>query len=211
MKAKKLFLALGLALSVSSFAQQFGVSAQTLLMFQVQRAYNVQYSDRIVKSGTAPAIGLRVETNYILPGYGIPVSAYNGLGITYLAPATDSAVFRAHFRNSWQNDMDVIGTQRTSMFSIGLRCGYEFPQEFDEFLIIHYGWGLAWTQSRTINVLPEQSSTFNYTKDDFKEEDFEPITSNGGTLEVLVGGIYEFEKFSLIGQYSLLLPVLGYD
>lgn len=205
---KSFFIALAFVLvSTATFAQQFGLSAQGLVNFQKQRTYRFRNEDREVKTGSGLATGLRMELNYILPGYSIPVSAYNGIGVTYLAPWTDSAVTTLRFKNYWMGNQEFALTQRISMLSIGFRCGYEFPQQFSDFLLIHYGWGFSWTQFKGRYVLPEQSSTFNYTEDDFETGTFDPVYSRGIGIEIILGGIYEFERFSLMGQYSGLLPL----
>lgn len=204
----------GLAFFASAqlYGQQFGISGQALLWFQTPRTYEVQNGNRTLRTGAAPAVGGRFELNYIVPGYSFPVSAYNGLGITFVTASEDSAVFNAEFKNySWQSSTEVIGTSKTSVLNIGLRCGYEIPQDFDEFLLLHYGWGLGWTEFRTRYFLPEQSATFNYTTSDFKEETFDPDVDRSVSLEILFGGIYEFEKISAIAQYSLLIPMGDYD
>jgi hypothetical protein len=193
--------------SCSSYAQQFGLSAQGLLSFQKQRTFQYGNSDREVRTGPGTATGIRLEMNYILPGYSIPVSAYNGIGITYLAPWTDSAVTTLRFKNTWQGAQEVALTQKISMLSIGFRCGYEFPQQFSDFLLLHYGWGFSWTRFKGNYVIPEQSPTFNYTEADFEEESFEPVVARGISIEIILGGVYEFEKFSLLGQYSGLIPL----
>lgn len=203
---KKIFLLLCLTSVTFCGAQQFGVSVHGLMTFQLQREMQALNSNRIIKSGIAPAPGIRLEGNYILPGFNFPVSAYNGLGVTYIAPVADSAVFTAQ-RKNYGGGLDIEATQKTSVLSIGFRCGYEIPQEFNDFLLIHFGWGIAWTKYTTRNILPEQSPTFNYTESDFEPEVFDPIKSNGVSLELLTGVVYEFENFSLIGQYSGLIPL----
>ncbi|HTF02815.1 MAG TPA: hypothetical protein VK826_02285, partial [Bacteroidia bacterium] len=40
-------------------------------------------------------------------------------------------------------------------------------------------------------------------------ETFEPVVSRGASFEIIIGAVYEFEKFSLIGQYSLVKPWSG--
>lgn len=190
-------------------AQQAGLSAQGLLMFHKQRSYEMRNSDRIVRSGPGAATGIRLELNYILPGYFIPVSGYNGLGVTILAPSVDSVVYAARLRQG--STLQIAGTARTSMTSIGFRCGYEFPQEISQFLLIHYGWGFAWTKYKSQRVLPAQSSTFNYTAADFNPQDLKRVVDGGGTVELLIGGVYELEKFSLMAQYSAIIPFMAYD
>lgn len=201
---KRVLVSLAVCCSLVASAQQLGVSAQGLISFQFQR--EIPYNNRIIKSGTAPAAGIRLEANYILPGYGFPVAAYNGLGVTYIAPVDDSAVFSAQLRNNGSR-FDIASTQKTSVLSIGYRCGYEIPQDFNEFMLIHFGWGAAWTKYTTRNILPSQSPAFMYTESDFEPEDLGPIKSNGASIELLTGVVYEFEMFSVIGQYSALIPL----
>lgn len=206
---KKVLLFLALCAGPALYAQQFGMSAHALMSFQLQRDIEVPYQDRTMRSGTAPAFGVRLETNYILPGRSIPVAGYSGIGITYIAPATDSVIYEANFRSG--GSMMIVGTEKISMMSIALRFGYEFPQEFDEFLMINYGFGMGWSNFKRVYQLPEQSSTFNYTSDDFEEERFLPTRDGGVMLEIWLGGVYEFERFSVIGQYSGMIPFGGYD
>lgn len=211
MTTKRFFFAvLLLFVTLSGYAQQFGASAQALLYFQTPREYNITQTwqnNRVMRTGSTPAAGIRIEVNYILPGYTVPVSAYNGIGLTYIAPSTDSAVYHARLVNG--GFMEIVGTQRTSMLNIGLRCGYEIPQEFNEFLLIHVGWGIQFSSVTVTNILPEQSTTFNYEKSDFESEDLELPKYRGAALELLAGGIYEFEKFSVIGQYSVIVRVMS--
>ena len=204
-----------LACSASGlYAQQFGMSAQGVVWMQRPREIQIYMgfnNTRVMKTGVAAAPGFRLETNYILPGFSIPVSGYNGLGITYIAPSTDSAFYYGETASGFGADIPVVGTRRTSVLSIGLRFGYEIPQEFNDFLLLHYGFGFSFTRFTTQNVLPEQSTTFNYTSADFNPTTFEKVKDGGMGIEIMVGAVYEFESFSLFGQYSLMLPMVGFD
>lgn len=192
------------------FAQQFGISGQGVVWMQRPQEIEVNpgtSQERIIKTGLSPAMGFRFEANYILPGFNIPVSGYNGLGLTYIAPKEDSAFYYAQQASGFGGAIPIVGTRKTSIMSIGLRFGYEIPQEFNDFLLLHYGFGFSFTRFKTQNILPAQSATFNYTASDFNSEDFEPVKSGGMGIEIIVGALYEFESFSLFGQYSAMLPI----
>lgn len=206
---KALFTVASACISFFGFAQQFGISGQGVVWMQMPREIEVNSGwsqDRIIKTGISPAVGFRVEANYILPGFNIPVSGYNGLGVTIITPKEDSAFYYADLANGFGGPVGIIGTRKTSVMSIGLRFGYEIPQEFNDFLLIHYGFGFSFTRFKMQNVLPAQSATFNYTASDFDSEDFEPVKYGGMGIEIMVGAVYEFESFSLFGQYSVMIP-----
>jgi hypothetical protein len=200
-------------------AQQFGVSAQAIM--HVRSGYDMEYamnntwpnSSRTITNKMAFAPGIRVEANYILPGFSAPISGYNGVGFSIIAPMVDSLVYVAQLKNSsWTNSIDILGTRKISMFNIGLRFGYEIPQTFNDFLLIHIGFGFGYSRVKQQLVLPETSSTFQYTEDDFEDGTFDPIKNGTVNLEILGGVVYEFEKFSLIGQYSVnIYPTLDID
>ena len=207
---KKLVCALGILTSAGISAQQFGISAHGLMSFQPNQDIPVPMSDRVMKSGTAPAPGFRFETNYLLPGYGsFPIAAYSGLAIMYIAPATDSVVYSARRISGpfGGDNIDIVGTERISTFGISLRFGYEIPQDFNEFLMINYGGGMGYIRYTRQYVLPEQSATFTLTEDDFEAETFAKQSKGSFGLEIFAGCVYELERFSLIGQYSALLPM----
>ncbi len=192
---------------IATHAQQFGFSAQALGFFQVAREYEYGYgpNERIIRSGGSVSPGFRLEGNYILPGYFIPVSAYNGIGLTFIAPTADSCVFSARTTNN-NNRLELAGTRKTSLLSIGFRCGYEIPQEFNDFLLLHAGWGVSWMRFTNQYILPEESATFPYQADDFESEAFEKTKNRAIGLEVTVGAVYEFEFFSALAQYSFIFP-----
>ena len=212
--AISVFIASGISLS----AQQFGVSAQGVM--HVRSAFDVNYSSnvgpnssRTIKNNMSFAPGIRIEANYILPGFSAPVSGYNGIGFSIIAPMVDSLVYTAKLRNnSWSNYVDILGTRKISMVNVGLRFGYEIPQTFNDFLLIHVGFGMGFTRVKEQLVLPEQTGTFQYTEADFEEGTFDPVKKGTLNLEILTGVVYEFENFSLIGQYSVnLYPTLSSD
>ncbi len=190
-------------------AQSFGVSAQGVVLVANHREiiYNPGYGNpRTVQHVNNFLTGIRIEGNYILPGFGIPVSAYNGIGVTLFAPATDSAVFRGQLANN-NGTIDVLGTRKFSSKAVSLRFAYEFPQSFNDFLLIHYGWGFHYSFTKSTNILPAQSPTFNYEASDFSEETFEPNKTRGLNIEVMAGCMYELEKFSLSAQYGVYIPL----
>lgn len=210
---KALFTLAGVCLGIIASAQQFGISAQGVVWMQRPQEIEIDLGNtsRIMKTGVSPAVGFRVEGNYILPGFNIPVSGYNGVGLTYISPSTDSAFYYAESASGFGPQIGILGTRKTSILSIGLRFGYEIPQEFNDFLLLHYGFGFSFTRFTTQNVLPEQSSTFQYTASDFKSETFDKVKDGGMGIEIMVGAVYEFESFSLFGQYSLMIPMVAFD
>lgn len=203
----------GICLGVMATAQQFGISAQGVVWMQRPQEIeiNLGNTSRTMKTGASPAAGFRVEGNYILPGFNIPVSGYNGVGVTIIAPSTDSAFYYAKSASGFGGDIPIVGTRKTSILSIGLRFGYEIPQEFNDFLLLHYGFGFSFTRFTTQNILPDQSTSFNYTASDFDPETFEKVKDGGMGIEIMVGAVYEFESFSLFGQYSIMLPIVAFE
>lgn len=210
---KALITLAGICLGIIGYAQQFGISAQGVVWMQRPQEIEIDLGNttRTIKTGISPAVGFRVEGNYILPGFNIPISGYNGIGLTYIAPKADSAFYSAELASGSGSRIGILGTQKTSIMSIGLRFGYEIPQEFNDFLLLHYGFGFSFTRFTRQNVLPEQSSTFQYTASDFKSETFEKVKDGGLGIEIMVGAVYEFESFSLFGQYSVMLPMVSFD
>jgi hypothetical protein len=209
---KRFLITLSVCVSgITAHAQQFGLSAQALAFFQVPRQYEYSYgtSERIIRTGGMPAAGFRLEGNYILPGYTAPVSAYNGIGITFLAPKEDSCVYYARLNNS--GGLQIAGTRKTSLLSIGFRCGYEIPQEFNDFLMLHVGWGVSWIRYTNRYILPEESAQFAYSAGDFEGDTFDKTKSRAIGLELVAGGVYEFEHFSALAQYSFLFPTAASD
>lgn len=211
---KKVLFTLALAcMGIIASAQQFGISGQGVLW--MQRPQNIEVdmgnTSRTIRTGISPAVGFRVEGNYILPGFNFPASGYNGIGLTYIAPVTDSAFYYAESASGLGADIGIVGTRKTSILSIGLRFGYEIPQEFNDFLLLHYGFGFSFTRFTTQNVLPDESSTFPFNASDFKSETFEKVKDGGMGIEIVVGAVYEFESFSLFGQYSVMLPVVAFE
>jgi len=207
MITKRFVFALLLAvMTLSGYAQQFGVSAAGVLFFQPNRVFETS-NGRIINTGSSPSAGIRIEGNYIMHSPFFPVSAYNGIGVTFVAPSTDSAVYNTRLVNGG-GSFEMVGLQKTSMLNIGLRFGYEIPQQFDDFLIIHAGFGFSFTKFTHTNIFPDLPSSA-YQQSDFESETFEPVVSRGASFEIIIGAVYEFEKFSLIGQYSLVKPWSG--
>lgn len=199
------------ALTIATHAQQFGLSAQGLAFFQVPRQYEfgTGQDERIIRTNSMPSAGFRIECNYILPGYSVPVSAYNGVGITYVAPKEDSCVYYARLDNG--GGLAIAGTRKTSMLSIGFRCGYEIPQEFNDFLLLHVGWGMSWIRYSNRYILPDQSADFPFEASDFEGTTFDKTNSRAIGLELTAGAVYEFEYFSALAQYSFIFPAAASD
>ena len=210
---KTIFTALILICALNNLkSQSFGASAYVLGTMVKNPDQSTSYNGPTREIGHMSPFnpGFRLELNYILPGFNIPVSGFNGLGFSYYAPHSDSAVFMAPSANNYYT-LDVLGTEKTSMYNIGLRFGYEIPQTFNDFLLIHFGWGMGYNHYKSQYVLPEQSSTFNYTAADFDPETFVPRKSGAFEIELLTGVVYELERFSLVGQYSFSLELGGFD
>ncbi|MDQ3109732.1 MAG: hypothetical protein M3R17_07535 [Bacteroidota bacterium] len=200
-----------LLLAVYAGAQSFGVSAYAL-------GFIAKYPDAMDRTNNTNrqmghmspfSPGIRIEGNYILQGYSIPVSAFNGIGFSYYFPHTDSAFYIADLANNSYNRVEIAGTAERTCYVISLRFGYEIPQEFNEFLLLHFGWGMGYKRSSSRFILPEKTATFNYNQDDFKAEDFLPEKSGRVAIEILFGGIYELEHFSVTAQYSAILGLGG--
>lgn len=190
--------------SLATYAQQLGVSGSLVGIIPVYD--NVQdYSGY-----NAPLHhinhfmpGIRVEGNYLLKGFNFPISGYNGIGFTFVAPTKDSASYDLFLKSG--GDVNVRrGIQRSSMLNFALQFGYEIPQNFNDFLTIHIGWGGGALSSRTVNLVPEPSLFFQYDPSDFDSRSFEPLWDVTANVEVFTGVVYELEKFSLIAQYAFL-------
>lgn len=192
-------------------AQAFGMSGSVVGFFPKFKdvTYSSSYYSSTVRTlghVTAFSPGIRIEGNYILPGFNFPISGYNGIGFTYFFPLMDSAFYMARTKNGYS--VDVLGKSKTTNYNISLRFAYEIPQTFNDFLLLHIGWGMGYMHSKTEYILPDKSPTFNYDKSDFDETSFIPTKHGGIAVEVLAGGIYELEHFSIIGQYSVMF---GFD
>lgn len=200
-----------LSANLSLHSQALGLSAYAIGMFpKLDMPEYIPYynTPRTLTQATKFSPGVRIEANYILPGFSFPVTGFNGLGYTYFLPVTDSTVVNAHFKNSGGN-ISVAGTRKITNSVISIRFGYEIPQTFDDFLLIHFGMGMGYGKWKYTNILPEKTTSFNYDQSDFDESDFEPVKVRSAHLEILFGGVYELEHFSITGQYSVMFPFGG--
>jgi hypothetical protein len=211
---KKIVFAFCISLISAGYigAQSFGVSAYALGFVVKNQDYvdNFTGPERIIGHMPAFTPGVRVEMNFLVPGYGFPASGFNGLGISYFAPHSDSVIFNARLNNGYTID-DIIGIEKTTTFQIGFRFGYEFPQTFNDFLMINYGWGMGYQHTKKEYVLPDETARFPFTADDFEAETFLPRNHGEFALELFVGAVYELEKFSLVGQYSFSTGIDSFE
>jgi hypothetical protein len=186
-------------------AQAFGMSASLAGFFPKYQdvTTNPYYGNsRVLGHTGAFSPGIRLEANYILPGFNFPVGGYNGLDFTYFFPVVDSTYYTAFMKNGSQ--VGVIGTSKTTSYQISLRCGYEIPQTFNDFLLLHFGWGMGFMHSKSVPVIPDRTTTFPYDQSDFEASTFTPTKQGEISIEILAGGIYEFERFSVMAQYSVI-------
>jgi hypothetical protein len=197
--------------SVPLFSQQLGVTASAVAFLprydNRDEAYNPDYYYHIQhKNKVWP--GLRLELNFLGRERRFPIASYRGFAITYLAPKQDSASFVLKY-NSGSELWVRRGLQRSSMVNISLRVGFEIPQNFSDFLMIHIGLGAGILSSRTVYQLPEDTQYRTYDKADFVPETFGPHWNMTAGFEAFTGAVYEFEKFSLVAQYSFLYGLYG--
>lgn len=170
-------------------AQSWGISAQALGVF-----LNNPYESEVIGHSNPFSPGIRIEGNYIVPGFTFPISGFNGLSFSYYLPYQDSVEVVAPLKN-W-GILYFPGKESTTAYNLGLRFAYEIPQTFNDFLMIHAGWGFDVALLRSHYVLPDK-----YNADDFKPGTFKPNNYIGFEGEIFVGVAYELEKFSLVGQY----------
>jgi hypothetical protein len=193
-KMKRLIVfCIGVLLASSLAAQSWGMSAHALGFF-----LNKPYAPETIRPSSPFSPGIRVEGNYIVPGFTFPISGFNGLGISYYLPYQDSVVILAPLKRGGY-DLFIPGVQSTTAYNLDLRFAYEIPQTFNDFLMLHAGWGFDVALLRYHYVFPDKSTS--YTPDDFKEGTFDTYSSIGFEGEIFVGAVYELEKFSLVGQY----------
>ena len=209
---KKIVLIFFFSIVISPFldAQTFGVSAYALAFipnYPEIVVRNSQGDERVVGHLFPVSPGIRVEGNYILPGFSFPVSAFNGLGFSYYFPHEDSAYYRPVLLSG--TTLDVLATRKVSSRQFNFRFGYEIPQTFNDFLLLHFGWGMGYMNSTTQNIIPEKSPVFNYELSDFEETSFLPVRKGEFSIDILAGAVYEFEHLSVIGQYSVIAGING--
>ncbi|CAN5157592.1 hypothetical protein BH09BAC5_BH09BAC5_16420 [soil metagenome] len=195
--------------SIIMNAQSFGISAHGLAFMEKNSDVTIGNSNsgRTLGHMSPFSPGFRFEGNYILPGFSIPVSGYNAIAFTYFLPHSDSAYTEANLLNNFYSTVPIFGTIKTNRYLLGLRFAYEIPQSFNDFLMLHIGWGMGYRHTSSTFVLPEKSATFNYDQSDFDPATFVPVKSGGFAIEILFGGIYELEKFSITAQYSVLFGI----
>ncbi|HET6992421.1 MAG TPA: hypothetical protein VFJ43_13895 [Bacteroidia bacterium] len=190
-------------------SQSLGVSGSFVGFFPKYRPidyYNSNtYITRTIGHTGNFSPGIRLEGNYILPGYSIPVSGFNGIGFTYFFPVIDSAVYTARLKNYGNLPVNILGTSRITYTQFSFRFAYEIPQSFNEFLLLNAGWGVGYMHYKKENILPEKTPAFNYEKSDFDESAFVPVKKGSAAIEILFGGTYEFEHFYIMAHYSLIL------
>ena len=182
----------GLFFISSLAAQSWGASAYAIGAF-----LNKPYENYVIGHSSPFSPGIRIEGNYIVPGFTFPVSGFNGLSFSYYFPYQDSVEIMAPLKN-W-GTIFFPGKESTTAYNLGLRFAYEIPQTFNDFLMIHAGWGFDVALLRSHYVFPDKD--FNYSYDDFDPRTFKPCNYIGFEGELFVGVVYELEKFSLVGQY----------
>ncbi|MCX6312262.1 MAG: hypothetical protein NT084_11590 [Bacteroidetes bacterium] len=164
------------------------------------------YQGRTMGHTSTFSPGVRIEANCMMIGTSPAKFGYTGLGFSYFLPHSDSAFYQAKLKSGFT--VPVVATTKTTCSHISLRFAYDIPQTFNEFISIHIGVGMGFLQYKTQNILPEKSTTFNHDASEFDASNFTPVRSGDISMEVLVGALYELEKFSVVGQYSY---VLGMD
>jgi hypothetical protein len=203
MKKLLSILAAFVLLSPALSAQALGFSAHAVSYFPKYQDILVSGSSNRTVGHTGKFVpGISLEANYILPGFNFPVTGYNGIDFTYCFPVTDSAVLLLDRVNG--STLQKLGTNKIQFKHVGLRFGYEIPQTFNDFLLLHVGWGMGMMSAKTTPIIPERSTEFPFDPSDFTAESTESMKRRAATIEILFGGVYELEKISITGQYSFL-------
>lgn len=193
-------------------AQSLGVSASLLgYMPKYRPEFSSNYNnDRQIGNAATFTPGIRIEANYMLPGYNFPVTGYNGFGISYFPASTDSTVFGAYLNNG-QLISNILSVRKVTQTVIALRFGYEIPQTFNDFLLLHFGIAMGYSSVKYTNKVPEKSNSFQYEISDFDASSLEPLKDRNLHVEPMFGIAYELEHFSILAQYSVMIPLGGYQ
>ncbi len=154
--------------------------------------YRQSYKVMHLGKYTTPIPAFRLEANLVM-------SSFSGIGVSFSLPVRDS-VFVAGRRNYQLSGWRCESVTR--YFNFCFRFGYEIPQEYSDFLLIHAGFGFGFERQKIIY----QITDFDPSTDRFEDEDIdtESMKKRNGemTPELFVGALYEFEKFSLFAQYG---------
>ena len=191
-------------------AQSFGFSASALGFFPTYPDVEVQTGsrERILGHTSSFTPGVRFETNFMHVGTRPAMFGYTGLGVSYFFPHVDSAFYFAQLKTG--PTIPVLATSKTTTTNISLRVAYDIPLQLNDFVTFHLGVGIGFIQNKTQFILPEKSNTFNYEQSEFVEKDFIPAKNGDVLMEALAGAMYEFEKFYVLGQYSMILGTSSY-
>lgn len=196
--------------SAPLFSQQLGVTGSVLAFIpryeNLSYHYNPQNSQHLQHKKNIIWPGVRLELNHFETGRKFPFVSYLGFSITYLIPKLDSSSY--YLRRTDGGELFVRrGVQRNSMFNFAFKLGLEIPQNLSDFLMIHICLGGGILSSRTMYLMPENTQYSTYNKEDFAQDTFGPWWNATVNSELFAGAVYEFEKYSIVGQYSFLYGV----
>jgi hypothetical protein len=207
---RSLLLFLLLSFSLPCFTQIKGVSGSLVLIIpeydnwahdfhEINNRFYMHHENRY-------CTGARVEYNYmrddgdrIYPFF----ADYFGAGISYIFPFKDSASYVLQTTQGYPFEVNKAEV-KNDMLNLGMHFGYKIPQEFNDFLSIFLGAGGGVLTSRATYPLPPPHGTYTYTREEFKPESFHSVRKFTANMEAFVLLNYEFERFSVMGQYSFL-------
>ncbi len=194
-----------LCFSTFSFAQSAGINAALIgSTIHYPQLGNYYINPRPMGKTNGFSPGLRLEGNLMTPER--KIFNYNAIGVSYYFPRRDSTYYFLELTSD--SALLVFGTFKTTSMQVSIKSAWNIPFHF-EFLTIHVGIGYGLARYKTQLVLPDKSDSFNYDKSDFRGYYFEPKKSYGSTTELLAGGLYEFEKFYILAQYSLIFETIN--
>jgi hypothetical protein len=190
---------------VLSIAQSVGVTGGALAFFvrNPEAVDDHLSTHRTLGHTSSFTPGFRLEGNAMSIGESPARIGYLGLGVSYFLPHQDSVFYYAKLKSVF-NSVPVLSTAKTTCTQLTLHFGYNIPQTANDFLTIHVGVGLGVLFSKTQNLFPEKTSTFNYDQSQFEESTFEPVKDVEVSMDFIAGALYELEKFSVIGQYAFI-------
>jgi hypothetical protein len=178
---KKLFRVASLLFAITRLtAQDTGPGVQML-------SYFPSYERTSVPHTAKQLTGIRFEWSSINKGF-------YGVHFNYFFPVTDSA--EVWMTDNYGSLYVKKGKERKTTFDAGFRFGVGIPQDFNEFLRIYLGGGLAYTRTKVETLSPGGNIYPSRIH-------FYP----GCSTELLAGIAWEFERLYLFAQYSYMYTI----